>query len=102
MRHRILEEAAAADVNLVQTYRLGPGGAGGRSGGRGVTSQIFLDAGVRCGSVELYADLDTRLARNRTAYRLVGEEVEARPRLVRRQRPLTGAVTSSTPDPVIR
>jgi hypothetical protein len=69
MRHRILQEAATADVDLVQTYvwaleepeeaeivdrYLAP----------------FENAGRPVRFVELVADLDTRLARNGTPYRL--------------------------------
>lgn len=68
-RQRVLEEAAAADVDLVFTLvwaldkpedsellrrHLAP----------------FVDAGRRIVFVELYADLDTRLERNRTELRL--------------------------------
>jgi hypothetical protein len=68
-RQRVLEEAAAADVDLVFTlvwaldldkdaeairHHLAP----------------FVEAGRRVALVELCADLDTRLARNRTPYRL--------------------------------
>jgi shikimate kinase len=69
MRHRILQEAAAADVNLVQTYAWAleePEDAAAVA----AYLQVFLDAGREVRLVELYADLDTRLARNRTAYRL--------------------------------
>jgi shikimate kinase len=69
MRHRILEEAAAADVNLVQTYAWAldePEDAAAVE----AYLQVFLDAGREVRLVELYADLDTRLARNGTAYRL--------------------------------
>jgi len=69
MRHRILEEAAAADVNLVQTYAWAldePEDAEAVE----AYLQVFLDAGREVRLVELYADLDTRLARNGTAYRL--------------------------------
>jgi hypothetical protein len=69
MRHRILEEAAAADVNLVQTYAWAldePEDAAAVE----AYLQIFLDADREVRLVELYADLDTRLARNGTAYRL--------------------------------
>jgi hypothetical protein len=68
-RQRVLEEAAAADVDLVFSIvwaldvpedtehlrlHLAP----------------FVEAGRRISLVELAADLDTRLARNRTPYRL--------------------------------
>ena len=68
-RQRVLEEAAAADVDLVFTLvwaldlpedavamrrHLAP----------------FVEAGRRVVMVELVADLETRLARNRTPYRL--------------------------------
>ena len=69
MRHRILEEAAGADVNLVQTYAWAldePEDAAAVE----AYLQIFLDADREVRLVELYADLDTRLARNGTAYRL--------------------------------
>src|SRR3954447_21256196 len=69
MRHRILEEAAAADVNLVQTYAWAldePEDAAAVAD----YLQVFLDVGREVRLVELYADLDTRLARNGTAYRL--------------------------------
>ena len=69
MRHRILEEAAAVDVNLVQTYAWAldePEDAAAVE----AYLQIFLDADREVRLVELYADLDTRLARNGTAYRL--------------------------------
>jgi shikimate kinase len=69
MRRRILEEAAAADVNLVQTYAWAleePEDAAAVD----AYLQVFLDAGREVRMVELYADLETRLARNRTTYRL--------------------------------
>jgi hypothetical protein len=69
MRRRILEEAAAADVNLVQTYAWAldePEDAAAVE----AYLQVFLGAGREVRLVELYADLDTRLARNGTAYRL--------------------------------
>jgi hypothetical protein len=69
MRRRILEEAAAADVNLVQTFVWAleePEDAAAVE----AYLQRFLDAGREVRLVELYADLDTRLARNGTAYRL--------------------------------
>lgn len=69
MRHRILEEAAAADVYLVQTYSWAldrPEDAAAVEG----YLQLFLDAGREVRLVELYADLETRLARNGTPYRL--------------------------------
>ena len=69
MRQRILEEAAAADVNLVQTYAWAldePEDAAAVE----AYLQIFLDADREVRLVELYADLDTRLARNGTEYRL--------------------------------
>ena len=69
MRHRILEEAAAADVNLVQTYAWALDVAEDAAAVEGYL-RIFLDAGREVRLVELYADLDTRLARNGTAYRL--------------------------------
>jgi len=68
-RQRVLEEAAAADVDLVFTLVWAldlPEDA------EGVRRHLapFVDAGRRVAIVELYADLETRLARNRTPYRL--------------------------------
>jgi hypothetical protein len=68
-RQRVLEEAAAADVDLVFTLVWGldlPEDA------RVLRHHLapFVEAGRRILIVELYADLATRLARNRTAYRL--------------------------------
>lgn len=69
MRRRILEEAAMADVNLVQTFGWALEQAEDAAVVEGYL-QIFLDAGREVRIVELYADLDTRLARNGTSYRL--------------------------------
>jgi shikimate kinase len=69
MRHRILEEAAAADVDLVQTYAWALDDAGDAAAVEAYL-QIFLDAGREVRLVELCAGLETRLARNGTAYRL--------------------------------
>jgi hypothetical protein len=68
-RQRVLEEAAAADTDLVFTLVWALDlpedlAAMGRH------LQPFLDAGRRVLLVELAAGLDTRLERNRTAYRL--------------------------------
>jgi hypothetical protein len=68
-RQRVLEEAAAADTDLVFTLVWGldlPEDAAGMQ----AHLQPFVDAGRRIAFVELYADLDTRLDRNRTPYRL--------------------------------
>ena len=68
-RQRVLEEAAAADTDLVFTLVWGldlPEDAAGMR----THLQPFVDAGRRIAFVELYADLDTRLDRNRTPYRL--------------------------------
>jgi hypothetical protein len=69
MRRRILEEAADADVNLVQTYTWALDEPDDTAAVQRYL-QIFLDAGRPVLLVELYADLATRLARNGTAYRL--------------------------------
>lgn len=69
MRHRILEEAAAADVNLVQTYAWALDEPADTAAVAAYL-QVFLDAGREVRLVELYAGLETRLARNGTAYRL--------------------------------
>jgi hypothetical protein len=69
MRHRILQEAAAADVHLVQTYAWALDEA---EDAKAVEDylRIFIDAGREVRLVELYADLETRLSRNGTSYRL--------------------------------
>ena len=68
-RQRVLEEAAAADTDLVFTLvwalDLPEDTAGMRT-----HLAPFVEAGRRVAMVELYAGLDTRLARNRTPYRL--------------------------------
>jgi cytidylate kinase len=68
-RQRVLEEAASADVDLVFTLvwalDLPEDGVAVRR-----HLAPFVDAGRRVVIVELAADLDTRLARNRTPYRL--------------------------------
>jgi hypothetical protein len=68
-RQRVLEEAAAADVDLVFTLvwalDLPEDAAGMRR-----HLAPFVEAGRRVMMVELVADLETRLARNRTPYRL--------------------------------
>jgi hypothetical protein len=69
MRHRILEEAAAGDVDLVQTYAWALDEPDDTAAVERYL-RIFLDAGREVRFVELYADLDTRLARNGTPYRL--------------------------------
>ena len=68
-RQRVLEEAAAADVDLVFTLVWAldvPEDA------QAVRRHLdpFVDAGRRVALVELCAGLDTRLQRNRTPYRL--------------------------------
>jgi len=68
-RQRVLEEAAAADVDLVFTLvwalELDEDAAAIRH-----HLAPFIDAGRRVVLVELCAGLETRLARNRTPYRL--------------------------------
>ena len=68
-RQRVLEEAAAYGTNLVFTYVWALDNAPDLAGLRG-HFQPFVDAGRRIAFVELYAGLDVRLERNRTAYRL--------------------------------
>jgi hypothetical protein len=68
-RLRVLEEVAASGTDLVHTLVWGldlPEDAAY------VRRHIrpFVEGGHRVAFVELYADLDTRLARNRTPYRL--------------------------------
>ena len=68
-RQRVLEEAAAADVDLVFTLVW----ALDKPEDSGLLRRHlapFVDAGRRVVFVELYADLDTRLERNRTELRL--------------------------------
>ena len=68
-RRRVLEEAAAADTDLVFTVvwalDLPEDAAGMRR-----HLQPFVDCGRRVALVELYAGLETRLDRNHTPYRL--------------------------------
>ncbi len=68
-RQRVLEEAAAADIDLVFTLvwalDLPEDAAAMRR-----HLAPFVEAGRRIVMVELYADLETRLDRNRTPYRL--------------------------------
>jgi hypothetical protein len=69
LRLRVLEEVAASGTDLVRTLVWGldlPEDAAY------VRRHIrpFVEGGHRVAFVELYADLDTRLARNRTPYRL--------------------------------
>ena len=68
-RQRVLEEAAAADVDLVFTLvwalELAEDAAAVRH-----HLTPFVDAGRRIALVELVADLDTRLQRNQTELRL--------------------------------
>ncbi|HEY3528173.1 MAG TPA: AAA family ATPase [Nocardioides sp.] len=69
LRLRVLEEAADAGIDLVYTLVWGldlPEDAAY------VRRHIgpFVERGQRVAFLELYADLDTRLARNRTPYRL--------------------------------
>jgi hypothetical protein len=68
-RQRVLEEAAAADVDLVFTLVWALDTPEDASGVRRHLAP-FVDAGRRIALVELAADLDTRLERNRTPYRL--------------------------------
>jgi hypothetical protein len=68
-RQRVLEEAAAADIDLVFTLVWAldlPGDA------EGVRRHLapFVEAGRRVALVELWAGLETRLERNRTELRL--------------------------------
>jgi hypothetical protein len=68
-RQRVLEEAAAADTDLVFTLVWALDLPEDTEGVR-AHLQPFVDAGRRIALVELYAGLGTRLARNRTDYRL--------------------------------
>lgn len=68
-RQRVLEEAAAADVDLVFTLVWALDLAEDAEAIRRHLAP-FVEAGRRVVLVELCADLDTRLVRNRTPYRL--------------------------------
>jgi hypothetical protein len=68
-RQRVLEEAAAADTDLVFTLVWALDLAEDTVIMR-THLQPFVDAGRRIALVELYAGLETRLDRNRTPYRL--------------------------------
>jgi hypothetical protein len=68
-RQRVLEEAAAADVDLVFTLVWALDLPDDAAAVRRHLAP-FVDAGRRVAIVELYAGLETRLARNRTPYRL--------------------------------
>jgi len=69
IRQRVLEEAAGADVDLVFTLVWGLDLPEDAAAMRRHLAP-FIEAGRRIVMVELYADLETRLARNGTAYRL--------------------------------
>jgi hypothetical protein len=68
-RRRVLEEAAEADVDLVLTFAWA---LDDPADSAEVERYLrpFVEAGRHIAIVELYADLDTRLARNGTPYRL--------------------------------
>ena len=68
-RQRVLEEAAAADVDLVFTLVWGLDLPEDAAVMRRHLAP-FVEAGRRIVMVELYADLETRLARHGTPYRL--------------------------------
>ena len=68
-RQRVLEEAAAADVDLVFTLVWALDLAEDAQAVRRHLAP-FVEAGRRVAMVELCADLDTRLQRNRTELRL--------------------------------
>jgi hypothetical protein len=68
-RQRVLEEAAAADIDLVFTLVWALDLAEDADGVRRHLAP-FVEAGRRIALVELYSDLDTRLERNRTELRL--------------------------------
>ena len=62
-RRRVIEEAAANDVRLVFTTVWNLAGEGDADYFRGLVAP-YVDRGLPVRFVELYADLDTRLARN--------------------------------------
>ena len=68
-RRRVVEEAAAFGTDLVFTFVWGLELEGDAAA---MTALIapYVDAGAEVAFVELVADLDTRLARNRTEHRL--------------------------------
>lgn len=69
MRQQVLDEAAAAGTDLILTYVLG---LELEADAAELQAQLtaYLDQGARVSFVELAADLDTRLGRNRTEHRL--------------------------------
>ncbi len=68
-RRGVIEEAAAADIDLVLTFVWG---LELEDDVREVSDYIgpYVERGAAVSFVELYADLDTRLERNRTEHRL--------------------------------
>lgn len=71
-RRRIIEEAAAGDIRLVFTLVWDLENPESAEGVRWLLAP-YVDAGLRVSVVELYAGLDTRLARNNTAERLAAK-----------------------------
>lgn len=71
-RRRVIEEAAAADVALILTMVWNLGGAGDASW-VGELVQPYASTGLPISFVELTADLDTRLQRNRGEDRLLAK-----------------------------
>jgi hypothetical protein len=65
-RRRLVEEAAAAGTDLVFTFVMGMD----EEGEADYLERLVAPYGDRVAVVELVADLDTRLARNRTEHRL--------------------------------
>jgi adenylate kinase family enzyme len=66
IRTRVIEEAAAADTDLVFTFVMGMDDQGDAD----YLERLAAPYGDRVALVELVADLDTRLVRNRTEHRL--------------------------------
>ena len=71
-RRRIIEEAAASDTRLVFTLVWDLENPDSAEGVRWLLAP-YVDAGLRVSVVELFADLDTRLARNHTEQRLAAK-----------------------------
>lgn len=71
-RRRVIEEAAANDVRLVLTSVWNLAGEGDAVWFRSLVAP-YVDRGLPVRFVELYADLDTRLARNDGADRLAAK-----------------------------
>jgi hypothetical protein len=83
IRRRVVEEAAAAGTDLVFTFVMGMD----EQGEADYLERLTAPYGDRVALVELVADLDTRLVRNRTEHRLAEKKSKRGRRVVGHQRP---------------